>query len=229
MYGAVWDFEKVSHFVVFKCFSPSGSGLSTLTNCTNMWWDFLTQVRLKLVKGLIPSTHIRVPVPVQVWVLIRTPRCSVPTVHLKFSVKRIVRNGKFFKQFEPNFESTWTVELDPVPSKLCSGSGSISQRYGSGSGSGSFYYQAKIERKTLIPTVLWWLLLDFLSLKNDVNVPSKSNNQKIFFLLLFVGVLKVNDENSRIRIRIHYSEAWIRGSGSGSTQKCHGPGTLQAI
>jgi hypothetical protein len=32
-----------------------------------------------------------------------------------------------------------------------------------------------------IPTVLW-LLLDFLSLKNDVNVPSKSNKQKFFFL-----------------------------------------------
>jgi hypothetical protein len=39
---------------------------------------------------------------------------------------------------------------------------------------------------------------DFLSLKNDVNVPSKSNKQNNFF----VGVLKVNDENSRIRIRI---------------------------
>jgi len=33
---------------------------------------------------------------------------------------------------------------------------------------------SKIVRKTLIPTVLW-LLVDFLSLKNDVNVPSKSN------------------------------------------------------
>jgi hypothetical protein len=33
-------------------------------------------------------------------------------------------------------------------------------------------------------------------LKNDVYVPSKSNKQKNF------GVLKVNDENGRIRIRI---------------------------
>ncbi len=45
------------------------------------------------------------------------------------------------------------------------GSGSISQRYGSGSGfgsgSGSFYHQAKIVRKTLIPNVLR-LLFDFL-------------------------------------------------------------------
>jgi hypothetical protein len=31
---------------------------------------------------------------------------------------------------------------------------------------------------------------------------------------------------SRSRIRIHKSEAWIRGSGSGSTPKCYGSGTL---
>ncbi len=35
------------------------------------------------------------------------------------------------------------------------GSGSTSQRYGSGSG--SFYHQAKLVKKTLIPTVLWLL------------------------------------------------------------------------
>ncbi len=40
----------------------------------------------------------------------------------------------------------------------------------------------------------------------------------------FAAILKVNDENSRIRI--HQSEAWNRGSGSGSTPKCHGSGTL---
>jgi hypothetical protein len=39
---------------------------------------------------------------------------------------------------------------------------------------------SKIVRKTLIPTV-FLLLFDFLSLKNDVIVPSKSNKQKIFF------------------------------------------------
>ncbi len=56
------------------------------------------------------------------------------------------------------------------------------------------YHQAKIVRKTLTPTGLL-LLFDFLSLKNDVNVPSKSNKQKnIFFKLVFVGVLKVNNE-----------------------------------
>jgi hypothetical protein len=50
-------------------------------------------------------------------------------------------------------------------------------------------------------------LFDFLSLKNDINVPSKSNNQKNCVKnYFFAGILKVNDENSRIRIRIHFSE-----------------------
>jgi hypothetical protein len=40
----------------------------------------------------------------------------------------------------------------------------------------SVYHQAKIVRKTLILTVLR-LLIDFLSLKNYVNVPSRSNKQ----------------------------------------------------
>ncbi len=45
-------------------------------------------------------------------------------------------------------------------------------------------------------------LFDFLSLKHDVNVASKSNKQKRTELknLIFAGILKVNDENSRIRI-----------------------------
>jgi hypothetical protein len=94
-------------------------------------------------------------------------------------------------------------------------SGSISQWYGSGSGSGpgcgSFYQLAKTVRKTLIPTVLW-LLLDFLSLKNDVIVPSKSNKQK------------------NLKIKISFLMASWRSmtkiAGSGSTPKCHGSGTL---
>ncbi len=60
-------------------------------------------------------------------------------------------------------------------------SGSISQRHGSG----FFYRQAKIVRKTMIPTVLL-ILFDFLSLKNYLNVPPKinnHNNKKICFLL----------------------------------------------
>ncbi len=107
-----------------------------------------------------------------------------------------------------------------------SGSGPISQRYGSG----SFYHKAKIVRKTSIPTALW-RFFSFLSLKNDVNVPSKSNTQKNLFLyLFFVGILKFNDENSRIRIciririhqsgmdpririRLHTKMSWIRNTG----------------
>jgi hypothetical protein len=43
-------------------------------------------------------------------------------------------------------------------------------------------------------------LFDFLSLKNDVMYLQKKFFYKNYFL---VGILKVNDENSRIRIRIH--------------------------
>jgi hypothetical protein len=51
------------------------------------------------------------------------------------------------------------------------GSESVSQRYGSGSS----HHQAKILRKPLISTVYDF---DFLSAKNDANVPSKNNKQK---------------------------------------------------
>jgi hypothetical protein len=64
------------------------------------------------------------------------------------------------------------------------GTGSVSQRYGSG----SFFHQAIIVRKFLIPTVLR-LLFDFLSLKNNLNLPFK----------LFDGVMKATNENTRIR------------------------------
>jgi hypothetical protein len=48
-------------------------------------------------------------------------------------------------------------------------------------GSETFYHQAKIIRKTLIPPVLR-LLFDFLSLKNEV---TKINKQINFFKLVF--------------------------------------------
>jgi hypothetical protein len=54
------------------------------------------------------------------------------------------------------------------------GSGSTSQRYGSGSG--SFYHHAKIVKKPC--SYFFVTLFDFLSLKNDVNLASKSNKQK---------------------------------------------------
>jgi hypothetical protein len=67
------------------------------------------------------------------------------------------------------------------------GSGSTIQMYGSGSrfmdpdpdhglDPDPSIIMQKIVRKTLIPTIL--LFFDFLSVKIDVNVPSKSNKQK---------------------------------------------------
>ncbi len=76
-------------------------------------------------------------------------------------------------------------------------------------------------KKTLIPTALWLLL----SLKNDLNVPSKSNKQNNFFLLVFFWHFEGHfDENRRIRIDIRTR---IRiGPRSGSTPKYHRSTTL---
>ncbi len=100
-----------------------------------------------------------------------------------------------------------------------SGSGSISQRYGSGSGfgSGSLHHYAKILRKTLISIVLWHLF-DFLSLKNYVHVPSKSNMQKnvmekiSFLLVSWRSMMKIAGSGSRSG----------SGSESGSISQSHG-------
>jgi len=52
-------------------------------------------------------------------------------------------------------------------------------------------------KKTLI-LIVFWLLYDFLSLKNYVNVPPKSNTQKKLEIKSFlIGVLKANDEIAR--------------------------------
>ncbi len=87
------------------------------------------------------------------------------------------------------------------------GSGSVIRNYGSGSGRQFNSYCCA----TL------WLIYDFLPLKNDVNGASKSNRQKHFEKTNFlVAILKVTDENSRIRSR---SQRY----GSGSVPKYHGP------
>jgi len=49
-------------------------------------------------------------------------------------------------------------------------------------------------------------------------------NYGSFLLASWRSMTKIAGSGSRIRIRIHMSEAWIRGSGS--TPKCHGSGTL---
>jgi hypothetical protein len=67
--------------------------------------------------------------------------------------------------------------LDPDPDTL------VTDTNQAVSGSGYFYHQA-IVRKTLIPTVL--TIFDFVSLKNGVNVPLKSNKHKNFFWISFL-------------------------------------------
>ncbi len=69
---------------------------------------------------------------------------------------------------------------------------------------------SKIVRKTLIPPFLW-LLYDFLSLKNYVNVPSKSNRQK---------------KLGKKLLKSWRSLTKMAGSGSGSVPKFDGSATL---
>ncbi len=88
------------------------------------------------------------------------------------------------------------------------GSGSSSQRHSSCSG--SFFHQAKKIRKTLIPTVVL-LLFGFLSSRKDVNVPSKSNEQKTFLKISFL----LASWRSMTKI-----------GGSRSTLECQGSATL---
>jgi hypothetical protein len=66
-------------------------------------------------------------------------------------------------------------------------------------------------------------------LRNDVNVDFKKKKQKNLEIKIFLAaILKVTDENCRIRsrirsrIQIRYSEEQIRGYGP----KCHGSATL---
>jgi hypothetical protein len=63
-----------------------------------------------------------------------------------------------------------------------------------------FPSSSKLSKKTLISTVLW-LLYDFLSLKNDANLPSKINKRKNILQKIFLVVLlKDTDEKSRFGV-----------------------------
>ncbi len=74
-----------------------------------------------------------------------------------------------FHQYRKHVSGSGSVRFRPP------WSGSAGQR--NRSGSRSSHHQAKTLRKPLISTLLW-LLYEFLSVKNDVNVASKSNKQK---------------------------------------------------
>ncbi len=92
-----------------------------------------------------------------------------------------------------------------------------------GSAFGSFHHQAKIIRKTLIYNVLW-LLYDFLSLKNDVNVPVLRIRIRIGRIRMFLGLpdayldplIRGTDPRIRILIRIRIKVSRIHNTGTKS-------------
>jgi hypothetical protein len=79
--------------------------------------------------------------------------CKFAYVLLIFKLVKLESKGTYIWQFD-NVKVSVPNPDPHVFGPLGSGSGTISQRYGSGSGFGSFYHQANIERKTLIPTAL---------------------------------------------------------------------------
>ncbi len=97
--------------------------------------------------------------------------------------------------------------------RLCCGSGcfwtsqiwihKFSKRYGSGFDSGPFYHQAKIVRKTLIPTALWFLYKIFI-FENWCKCSFKKlrGKKSLKKKICHCPILKVTNKNSRIRIRI---------------------------
>jgi hypothetical protein len=75
------------------------------------------------------------------------------TAGISFNTKSFAGDAKRFGLAKTKENSVADPNPDPhVFGPPVSGSGSTSQRYGSGSG--SFYHHAKIVRKTLIPTIL---------------------------------------------------------------------------
>jgi hypothetical protein len=79
----------------------------------------------------------------------------------------------------------------------------LSQRYGSG----SYYHQAKIVRKTLIPTILWLLYDDFENLcKYTFKCKQQNLVKNRFFLASWRSVMKIAGSRA----------------GSGSISQMHG-------
>ncbi len=89
-----------------------------------------------------------------------------------------------------------------------------------------FYKFHKIVNYFILENVVDPWHFDFLSLKNDVNVSSKSNKQKNFGknLILCGHLVTCHPLTKKAGSRIRKSMVRIRGSGS--VQKCHGSATL---
>ncbi len=108
---------------------------------------------------------------------IRIPRLNLTInfFYIAFIRERFLSQKRWGKSSVANPDPQYRYVFGP----LGSGSGSSSTRYGIRIrlGSGSSYNQVRTERKILIPTV-FWLLYDFLSLENDVNVKKYPNRQK---------------------------------------------------
>ncbi len=100
-----------------------------------------------------------------------------------FSFHAKIRNFEFafcLKMAKSVTQDTSVADADPSDLYVFGPPGSeTNSEYRSGSGARSFYHQAKIVRKRLIPTVLW-LLFYLLSLKNDVKYLQQEISRKTY-------------------------------------------------
>jgi hypothetical protein len=149
-------------------------GRSKLYQKWKQWRNFVSEHLKRSLKGF-KKTYMTISEEekyskIFVWIRIQQPGSGS-----EFSRRNIGNDSLIGMIWIPYSQPVWRIRIRMVlglmdPDPLVGGT-----RYRSG----TFYHQAKIARKTLIPTALW-LLYDFLSLKNDVNVASKSNKQNNF-------------------------------------------------
>jgi hypothetical protein len=88
----------------------------------------------------------------------------------------------------------------------------------------------KVSSKCIHPNYYFYCFECVHRVCSNLSSASCTGKLKKKISLVVSNILEVSHENKRIRIRIririHELEAWIRGSGSGSTPKCQGSGTL---
>jgi hypothetical protein len=110
----------------------------------------------------------------------KPPRPFFTNLSLLSYLKQVVlQPPRFWLQHKPSRYNTNHLDITHRQDIYTENLSVIISFFGSpGSGSGPFYHQAKFKKNLdSFPTVLW-LFHDFLSLKNDVNVPSKVISRK---------------------------------------------------
>ncbi len=155
LWPTLWT-KVVNIFVKVQFFSP------TRHPCHKI----LAQKKFNLCKYLIISTVFYTPPSTTVYLQIATAKALKSTPYRWDTAARLVLMYSTTRGMIPHTPTSSVADPDPntdpdLPDPHVfgpPGSGSTSQRYGSG----SFYHHVKIVRKTLIPTILWLFFTFYL-------------------------------------------------------------------